>query len=76
MRYGAAHHKTFAAGVRLGACMPSYEYKTLEIDTGMFGSSSVPTDELNDLGADGWEVVAPITENSGQTAGLLLQRER
>jgi hypothetical protein len=56
--------------------MPSYEYKTLDVDTGMFGSSSVPTDELNDLGADGWEVVAPITENSGQTAGLILQRER
>ncbi|WP_188852381.1 DUF4177 domain-containing protein [Haloarcula argentinensis] len=56
--------------------MPSYEYKALDVDTGMFGGSSVPVDELNDLGADGWEVVAPITENSGQTAGLLLQRER
>ncbi|GAA3870574.1 hypothetical protein GCM10022627_22340 [Haloarcula argentinensis] len=58
------------------ACMPSYEYKALDVDTGMFGGSSVPVDELNALGADGWEVVAPITENSGQTAGLLLQRER
>ncbi|MFC6974910.1 DUF4177 domain-containing protein [Halomicroarcula sp. GCM10025709] len=56
--------------------MPSYEYKVFEVDTGMFGSSSVPEDELNDLGADGWEVAAPITEKSGQTAALLLQRER
>ncbi|WP_254272837.1 DUF4177 domain-containing protein [Haloarcula marina] len=56
--------------------MTSYEYRLFEVDTGMFGGSSVPVDELNELGADGWEVVAPITENSGQTAGLLLKRER
>jgi len=56
--------------------MPSYEYKTLDVETGVFGSSSIPLQELNDLGADGWEIAAPITENSGQTSGLLLQRER
>ncbi|MFC7074956.1 DUF4177 domain-containing protein [Haloarcula halophila] len=56
--------------------MPSYEYKMFEVETGMFGSSSVPEEQLNELGADGWEVVAPITQNSGQTAALLLQRER
>lgn len=56
-------------------CMPPYEYRILEVDTGMFGSSSVPEDRLNEVGADGWEVVAPITEKSGQTSALVLKRE-
>ena len=55
--------------------MPSFEYRVLDVDTGMFGSSSAPEERLNELGADGWEVVAPITEKSGQTAALALKRE-
>jgi len=56
--------------------MPAYEYKVFEIDTSMFGGSSVPESELNELGAEGWEVVAPINEKSGQTKALVLKRER
>jgi hypothetical protein len=55
--------------------MPSFEYRVLDVDTGMFGSSSAPEERLNELGADGWEVVAPIPEKSGQTAALALKRE-
>jgi hypothetical protein len=54
--------------------MPRYEYKLFEIETTWLGqSSSVPEDEP---GAEGWDVVAPITEQSGKTTGLVLQRER
>jgi len=56
--------------------MLRYEYRIFEIESGMFGSSSVSEDELNDLGAEGWDVVATINENSGQTTALVLQRER
>lgn len=55
--------------------MPPFEYRILDVDTGMFGSSSVPEERLNDLGEDGWEVVAPIAEKSGQTTALVLKRE-
>ncbi|MFC7026941.1 DUF4177 domain-containing protein [Halomicroarcula sp. GCM10025324] len=55
--------------------MPSFEYRALEVDTGMLGSSSVPENRLNELGADGWEVVAPITEKRGQTSALVGKRE-
>ena len=68
-------HKTFVEDADTGDCMPPFEYRILEVDTGMFGSSSVPEDRLNELGADGWEVVAPITEKSGQTSALVLKRE-
>ena len=55
--------------------MPSFEYRVLDVDTGLFGSSTVSEERLNELGADGWEVVAPITEKSGQTSALVLKRE-
>jgi hypothetical protein len=56
--------------------MPRYEYKMFEIESGMFGSSSVPEEELNSLGDQGWDVVATVNQNSGQTKALVLQRER
>ena len=55
--------------------MPPFEYRILEVDTGMLGSSSVPENRLNELGADGWEVVAPSTEKRGQTSALVGKRE-
>lgn len=56
--------------------MSRYEYQVFEIDSGVFGSSSVPEEELNSLGAEGWDVVATINQGSGQTKALVLQRER
>jgi hypothetical protein len=32
-------------------------------------------EQLNELGADGWDVAAPITDRTGETVSLLLQRE-
>lgn len=60
--------------------MPSYEYRTLEVDSsvmvaGFGGDVHPPIERLNELGAEGWEVVAPITDKTGETVSLLLQRE-
>lgn len=60
--------------------MPSYEYRSLEVDSeimvaGLGGDVQPPMEKLNELGADGWEVVAPITDKTGETVSLLLQRE-
>jgi hypothetical protein len=41
--------------------MPRYEYKLFDVDfSASFGTSNVPEDELNALGAEGWDVVATI----------------
>lgn len=60
--------------------MPSYEYRTIEVDSevmiaGLGGDVAPPMDELNELGADGWDVAAPITDKTGETVSLLLKRE-
>jgi len=60
--------------------MPSYEYRTVEVDSsvmvaGLGGDVQPPVEKLNELGADGWDVVAPITDKTGETVSLLLQRE-
>ncbi|WP_225335759.1 DUF4177 domain-containing protein [Halomicrobium urmianum] len=60
--------------------MPSYEYRTVEVDSqvmvaGLGGDVSPPIEQLNELGAEGWNVAAPITDKTGETASLLLQRE-
>jgi len=60
--------------------MPSYEYQTIEVDSslmvaGLGGDVEPPIQKLNELGADGWDVVAPITDKTGETVSLLLQRE-
>jgi hypothetical protein len=74
------HHKTFVAGDRAGERMPSYEYRTIEVDSevmiaGLGGDVAPPMDDLNELGADGWDVAAPITDKTGETVSLLLKRE-
>ena len=60
--------------------MPSYEYQTIEVDSSMMiaglgGDVHPPVEQLNGLGADGWDVAAPITDKTGETVSLLLQRE-
>ncbi|NLV09389.1 DUF4177 domain-containing protein [Halomicrobium sp. HM KBTZ05] len=60
--------------------MPSYEYRTIEVNSevmiaGLGGDVSPPMEELNELGAEGWDVAAPITDKTGETVSLLLQRE-
>ena len=56
----------------------AFEYRVLELESslGGFGSTSVPVEKLNDLGAEGWEVTAPLTNKSGETEGFLLKRPR
>lgn len=73
-------HKIFDTGGYWSTCMPSYEYRTIEVDSslmvaGLGGDVEPPIERLNELGADGWDVVAPITDKTGETVSLLLQRE-
>lgn len=74
------NHKKLAGWRFPPACMPSYEYKTIEVDSSMMvaglgGDVHPPVEQLNELGADGWDVAAPITDKTGETVSLLLQRE-
>ncbi|KAA9408361.1 DUF4177 domain-containing protein [Haloarcula hispanica] len=60
--------------------MPSYEYRTIEVDSdvmiaGLGGEVTPPVEQLNELGAEGWHVAAPLTDKTGETVSLLLQRE-
>ncbi|MBV0925692.1 DUF4177 domain-containing protein [Halomicroarcula limicola] len=61
--------------------MPSsYEFRTLEVDSsvmvaGFGGDVRPPVERLNELGAEGWDVAAPITDKTGETVSLLLRRE-
>ncbi|MFC7070484.1 DUF4177 domain-containing protein [Halobaculum lipolyticum] len=60
--------------------MPSYEYQLIEVDSdimvaGFGGEVKPPIKQLNELGEEGWDVVAPITDKTGETQSLLLQRE-
>ncbi|MFC6723148.1 DUF4177 domain-containing protein [Halobium palmae] len=55
---------------------PSWEYKALEPPKGLTKRETVdPTDELNELGADGWELVDTIDYDKGGTKLLLLKRQ-
>jgi len=59
--------------------VPSYEYRTIDVDNsvmlaGLGGDVQPPIERLNEPGADGWAVVAPITDKTGETVSLL-QRE-
>ena len=49
--------------------MAQWEYKIVSLSSGgLFGGSSQPTEaDLNDLGADGWELAASLT---GSNTGL------
>lgn len=55
---------------------PTWEYKALEPPKGLTKREVVdPTAELNELGAEGWELVGPIDYDKGGTKLLLLKRQ-
>jgi hypothetical protein len=43
---------------------------------GLGGDVDPPIGQLNELGADGWDVAAHITNKTGETVSLFLQCER
>ncbi|WP_311136819.1 DUF4177 domain-containing protein [Natronosalvus rutilus] len=52
-----------------------WEYKTLEPPKGLTKRETVdPTDELNRLGEEGWELTATISYDGGGTKLLLFKR--
>ncbi|WP_226041423.1 DUF4177 domain-containing protein [Natrinema sp. DC36] len=52
-----------------------WEYKTLEPPKGLTKRETVdPTDELNRLGAEGWELAETISYDRGGTKLLLFKR--
>ncbi|WP_224337787.1 DUF4177 domain-containing protein [Haloprofundus halobius] len=54
---------------------PAWEYKTIEPPKGLTKRETIdPTAELNDLGADGWELTATIDYDKGGTKLLILKR--
>jgi len=55
--------------------LPKWEYKTLEPPKGLTKRETIdPTDELNRLGAKGWELTATVDYDKGGTKLLLLKR--
>lgn len=52
-----------------------WEYKVLEPPKGLTKRETVdPTDKLNELGADGWELTETISYDGGGTKLLLFKR--
>lgn len=52
-----------------------WEYKTLDPPKGLTKRETVdPTDELNRLGADGWELTGTVSYDGGGTKLLLFKR--
>ena len=52
-----------------------WEYKTLEPAKGLTKRETVdPTDELNELGAEGWELTESVSYDKGGTKFLILKR--
>lgn len=60
----------------MGGDMPQqWEYETLEPPKGLTKRETVdPTDELNRLGAEGWELTGTISYDGGGTKLLLFKR--
>jgi len=66
--------------------MTTWEYKIVEVSGGgLFGGDRGPTEaELNELGSEGWELAASLTESStglsgrpsGETESLVFKRPR
>ncbi|WP_135304174.1 DUF4177 domain-containing protein [Haloarcula amylovorans] len=54
---------------------PKWEYKTFEPPKGLTKRETVdPTDELNELGTEGWELVESISYDGGGTKLLVFKR--
>ena len=54
---------------------PKWEYKTLEPPKGLTKRETIdPTEQLNELGAEGWELTATVDYDKGGTKLLLLKR--
>lgn len=52
-----------------------WEYRTLDPPKGLTKRETVdPTDELNRLGADGWELTGTVSYDGGGTKLLLFKR--
>lgn len=52
-----------------------WEYKSLEPPKGLTKRETIdPTEELNRLGAEGWELTATVSYDKGGTKLLLLKR--
>lgn len=55
---------------------PTWEYTCIEPPKGLTKRETVdPTSELNELGADGWELVATVDYDKGGTKLLILKRQ-
>ncbi|MWG34499.1 DUF4177 domain-containing protein [Halomarina oriensis] len=54
---------------------PKWEYKSIEPSKGLTKREVVdPTAELNELGAEGWELTATLSYDKGGTKLLVLKR--
>lgn len=54
---------------------PKWEYKALEPPKGLTKRETIdPTAQLNELGAEGWELTATVDYDKGGTKLLLLKR--
>ncbi|MFD1512856.1 DUF4177 domain-containing protein [Halomarina rubra] len=54
---------------------PNWEYMTIEPPKGLTKRETIdPTDRLNGLGAEGWELTATIDYDKGGTKLLVLKR--
>jgi hypothetical protein len=66
--------------------MTEWEYRIVELSGGgLFGGEEEPTEaQLNELGAEGWDLAASLTESStglsgrpsGETGALVFKRPR
>ena len=54
---------------------PKWEYKTLEPPKGLTKRETIdPAEQLNELGAEGWELAGTVDYDKGGTKLLLLKR--
>ncbi|WP_267639983.1 DUF4177 domain-containing protein [Haloarchaeobius amylolyticus] len=54
-----------------------WEYKVVELSSSFFGhETKVDEESLNELGAEGWELVETLSEGGGNTQALVFKREK
>ena len=51
-----------------------WEYKSLWLPLFVTGKSSLPDHKLNELGADGWELVSTIGDEHARHVALVFKR--